>query len=358
MVELGTGCARTQVFGRVIVLSCVWLVRSRGLFALYVSAFVSLGACKSSEPVKSDEKSEAQETQEREVEPASKSTPESAPPARGSVKSVVTSISNQPSFQGSIPSQVLTDTIVAMEDLFQKNPRDVGLLVTYLGLLRLHGQGGQIYDSVVQRAGSLGAGSAWFLLETGYGALVRKDFAQAEFLFNKAEKAAKGDAGAKAAVRHAFGVSNLMQGRVQQAVFDMKQAAAGAQPHLPALLTLGYLGLRYGDYQGAERSFRAAMSSDAKNINARMGLAITLRVKGSPQEALGIMQSLYEDDRNDRRVVWNYALVLADYPGKEKEAMTILEKYFQLPGTLPEIDAKATQLLNSLQAKAQPKAKS
>jgi tetratricopeptide (TPR) repeat protein len=339
------------------VLSCLRLTQLKRNLVIGIGLLNALGACKSTGSVKSDNQSESEDSDDREVAPASKSTSEDAAPTRSPSKRVVTSISNQPSFQGSIPSQVLTDTIVAMEDLVQKNPRDVSILVTYLGLLRLHGQGGQIYDSVVQRAGSLGAGSPWFLLETGYGALVRKDYAQAEFLFNKAEKAAKGDGSAKAAVRHASGVSNLMQGRIQQAVFEMKQAAAGEDPHLPALLTLGYLGLRYGDYQGAERSFRSAMAMDSKNINARMGLAIALRVKGNPQEALGIMQSLYENDKNDRRVAWNYALVLADYPGKEKEAISLLEKYFQLPGTLPEIDAKATQLLNSLQAKAQPKAK-
>jgi tetratricopeptide (TPR) repeat protein len=339
------------------VLSCLRLMRLKRSCVIGIGLFYALAACKSTEPAKSDKQAESEDSEDRDVTPASKPAAEDAAPTKSPVKKVITSISNQPSFQGSIPSQVLTDTIVAMEDLVQKNPRDVSILVTYLGLLRLHGQGGQIYDSVVQRAGSLGAGSPWFLLETGYGALVRKDYAQAEFLFNKAEKAAKGDGNAKAAVRHASGVSNLMQGRIQQAVFEMKQAASGEEPHLPALLTLGYLGLRYGDYQGAERSFRSAMTMDSKNVNARMGLAIALRVKGNPQEALGIMQSLYESDKNDRRVAWNYALVLADYPGKEKEAIALLEKYFQLPGTLPEVDAKATQLLNSLQAKAQPKAK-
>jgi hypothetical protein len=51
-------------------------------------------------------------------------------------------------------------------------------------------------------------------------------------------------------------------------------------------------------------------------------------------------------------VVWNYALTLSQVNGKEKEALAVLEKYFQLPGSFPELDAKATQLLNKLQAKA------
>ena len=293
------------------------------------------------------------ESSERELQKASKeqeSTPSDSP--KGSSKAVVVTLKNAPSFQGSIPNQVLTDSLVAMEEVVQKNPKDVGIMITYLGLLRMHGQGGQIYDSILRKAGPLGSNNPWFLLEAGYGALVRRDFGLAEFLLGKAEKSAKGMADAGAAIRHAFGVNYLLQDRVQQGVFEMKQAANATKPYLPALLTLGYMGLRYGDYIGAERSFRAAVAAEGKNVNARMGLAIALRVKGSPGDALGMMQSIYNEDNNDRRIVWNYALTLSEVNGKEKEALAILEKYFQLPGSFPELDAKATQLMNKLQAKS------
>jgi tetratricopeptide (TPR) repeat protein len=275
----------------------------------------------------------------------------------GNRQDVVVTLSNGPSFQGSVPTPVLLDIVVAMEELVQKNPNDLGVLVTYLGLLRLQGQGGQIYDSMVQRAGAIGASDPWFLIEASYGALVRKDFGQAEFFLAKAEKQAKVNAQATAAIKHAFGVSNLMQGRVQQAVADMKQAASGSSPHLPALLTLGFMGLQFGDYVGAERAFRQGMALSETNSNARMGLAIALRVRGKANEALGIIRALHDESRSDRRVVWNYALTLGDLPGKEKEAIALLERYFQLPGTLPDIDSKATQLLNTLQARVQSNAK-
>lgn len=291
----------------------------------------------------------------REVVPATKRTSDEP---SGKRRSVVVTLNNAPSFQGSIPSQVLLDTVVALEDSVQKRPNDTGLIVTYLGLLRLQGQGGPIYDSVIQKSGAVGASDPWFLVEAGYGALVRKDFGQAEFFFAKAEKLAKAAPEAAAAVRHGYGVSYLLQGRVQEAVFEMKKAAGATPPHLPALLTLGFMALRYGDYEGAERSFRAAMAYAEDDMNARMGLAIALRVRGQASEAVGIMKALYADAKSDRRVAWNYALTLADIPGREKEAMAVLERYFQLPSSLPDIDAKATQLLNTLQSKAQDNTKS
>lgn len=291
----------------------------------------------------------------REVAPAAKRTVNES---LGRRRPVVVSLNNAPSFQGSIPSQVLLDTVVSLEDLVQKRPNDTGLIVTYLGLLRLQGQGGPIYDSIIQKSGAVGAGDPWFLMEAGYGALVRKDFGQAEFFFSKAEKLAKASPEAVAAVRHGFGVSYLLQGRVQEAVFEMKKAASSSPPHLPSLLTLGFMALRYGDYEGAERSFRSAMAHSSADLNARMGLAIALRVRGQASEALGIMKSLYADAKSDRRVAWNYALTLADIPGREKEAIAVLERYFQLPSSLPDIDAKATQLLNTLQSKAQDNTKS
>lgn len=332
-----------------------WRSQASGRLLVLVVGLLCGSGCASTSAPEAENEAAGGEA-EREVRPASKQTLEQG--SSGKRRPVVVTLNNAPSFQGSIPSQVLLDTVVAMEEAVQKRPNDMPLVVTYLGLLRLQGQGGAIYDSVVQRSGAAGAGDPWLLVEAAYGALVRKDYGLAEFLLAKAEKAGKGSGEVLAAVRHGFGVSYLLQGRIQLAVFEIKKAAAANPPHLPSLLTLGYMGLRYGDFEGAERSFRSAVAVSAEDVNARMGLAIALRVRGQAQEALGLMKAVYEGAKSDRRVVWNYALTLADIPGREKDAIALLERYFQLPASLPDIDAKATQLLNTLQSKVQSGAKS
>lgn len=314
-----------------------------------------VGGCQSSGDAPSARADDGgDEGSEREVRKASRSSDDEdgRGQPKGNTKQMTVTLANQPSFQGSIPNQILTDTLVSMEELVRKNSKDIDILVTYLGLLRMHGQGGQIYESVLQKAGAVGAKNSWFLLEAGYSALVRKDFAMAEYLFGKADKSGKGVPAVEGAVRHATGLSLLMQGRVQQAIFEMRRAAGANDPHLPAVLTLGFMALRYGDYTGAERYFRVAMSVAAENANSRIGLAATLRATGKAGDAASLLQGVYAKNKDDRRVAWNYALTLSQISGKEKEALAILDKYFQLPGSVPEIDSKATELANRLQSKA------
>lgn len=325
------------------------------LLSLSASFMPLIGGCQSSGGVSpvSEAREEAVDS-ERSIRRASRSSSadDQLGKTKGSAKQMTVTLANQPSFRGSIPNQILADTLVSMDEMVRKNDKDVDLLVTYLGLLRMHGQGGQIYESVVQKAGAVGAKNPWFLLEAGYSALVRKDFALAEYLFGKAAKTGKGVAGLEGAVRHAVGISLLKQGRVQQAVFEMRRAAGANDPHLPAVLTLGFMALRYGDYTGAERYFRVAMSVAGENVNSRIGLAAALRAKGKAGDAAALLQGVYAKMKDDRRVAWNYALTLSQIAGKETEALAILDKYFQLPGSVPEIDSKAMELANRLQSKA------
>lgn len=272
-------------------------------------------------------------------------------PSTASAREVMVTLANESAFAGSIPQQVLTDTLVAMEELVRKNSKDLNVLVTYLGLLRMHGQSGKIYESVLRQAGGIGAANPWFLLEAGFGALNSKNFALAEYLFVKAQRNAGNDRAARDAITHALGVSFLVQGKVQQAVFEMKKAASEGEPHLPSVLTLGYLALRFGDYTGAERSFRVAMARAPENLNSVVGLAATLRATGKAKEAIPLIKGAYSRNKKDRRLAWNLALTLSEVPGNEKEALAVLDRYFQLPGSLPDIDPKATVLANKLDAK-------
>lgn len=275
-------------------------------------------------------------------------TPEKAE-TRGKLAIVTTTLNNEAGIEGSFNSSTLSDSLMSIDDLARKEPDNIALLTTYLSFLRLHGNSQQTYDTYSRKGGAKGAKSVWFLLETGYGAMKKKDYGFADYLFGKAEKLAAGNVTEKAAVQHAYGVLALLQGKTQTGIASMRKAAEAQPPYLPSLLTLGFLGLRSGDVVGAERIFRAASSSFPNSLNARIGLAAALRGRGKIDDALTAIQSVYKSHGQDRRVAWNYALVLADNPAKRTEALEVLNKYFQLPGSLPDVDSRANALITKLQ---------
>jgi|GEM_PF-626954 len=266
----------------------------------------------------------------------------------GATKSVITTLGAQSAIQGSVGTQALSDAILEVEELVRKEPDDVPMVVTFLALLRMAGNGSDIQKNLAVAAGSKGAKNPWFLLELAYGALSRREWARAEYLLGKVGRFSAGDTLVKAAASHAWGVRYLVDRKEAQGIYEMTKA--GKANYLPALLTLGYLALRSGDYIGAERNFRIASASAGENLNAKMGLAISLRVRGKADEAEPLLAQVYKVRPNDRRVAWNYAVALADMPSRRKDAIDLLTKYFQLPGSLGDVDGRANALLQKLQA--------
>lgn len=270
------------------------------------------------------------------------------PMTTGPMVNVMTTLGNESAFDGAVPSAILSESLAAVDEIARKEPDNIGLTTTYLGLLRLYGKSNDTYTTVQRRGGSKGAKNPWFLIEAGYGALKRKDYGLADFLFSKAEKFSNFP-NVKSAVAHAQGVRALQMGKTQTGIVLMRKSAEASPAFLPSVMTLGFLGLRYGDSAGAERMFRAASALAPTSINAKVGLTAALRARGKNEEALPIIEPLYKTHNQDRRIVWSYALVLADMPEKNKEAQTVLTAYFQLPNPMPEIDNKANILMTKLQ---------
>jgi Flp pilus assembly protein TadD len=267
--------------------------------------------------------------------------------SRGPSKFVITTLTPASVVQGSVGTQALSDAILDVEETVRKDQDDVPMVVTFLALLRMAGNGGDIQKNLSRAAGTMGAKNPWFLLETAYGALTRKEYSLTEYLLGKADRFAAGDAQVKAAVAHAWGVRYMVDRKQSQGIYEMNKAARAN--YLPALVTLGYLALRSGDYIGAERNFRVATASAGENFNAKMGLGIALRVRGKADEAEPLLAQVYKLKGQDRRVAWNYALALSELPSRRKDAIGVLEKYFQLPGSLGDVDGRANTLLQKLQ---------
>jgi tetratricopeptide (TPR) repeat protein len=331
-------------------------MRNKKIFLAPLLLLLAVQACSTSSGAKNKTNPTADAEASAESKNEAKVAPEVAKSPKGEQKFVTTTLTPAQTFQKPLVGNDLTSAIMEVEESVRKAPDDVPMVVTYLALLRLAGNGGDVQKSLAKSAGAKGAKSPWFLLESGYGALTRREFALADYLFGKADRFSSGDALVKAAVNHAFGIRLMMIGRQADGIYEIRKAASANFG--PALVTLGYLGLRSGDYAGAERNFRAALASDGESFNAKMGLGISLRVRGRADEAYPLIAQVLKQRPNDRRVHWDYALALSEAPGKKAEAVELLSKYFQLPGSLGDIDAKANALYQKLQAelKAPPPA--
>jgi tetratricopeptide (TPR) repeat protein len=261
---------------------------------------------------------------------------------------VVTNLAPSSGIQGSVGNQVVSEAIVGFEELLRRAPENSSVVTTFLALTRLGGQGSDVYRTLGKAAGSAGNKNPWMFIEAAYGAALRKEFGLVEYLLGKASKVAGGDANAKAAISHAYGIRYLLDKRQADAIFEMRKATN----HLPSLLTLGFMGLKAGDYVGAERQFRLALALDENNLNSKIGLAAALRAKGRADEALPLILQVMKARKDDRRAVWNYALTLSEVPGRSAEAVSELTRYFQLAGSLGDIDTKANNLMQKLQTEA------
>ena len=328
---------------------CVFTLQKLSLFSVVsLLIFATFSGCSSGSKPSAPGASDATDsTDSPEQKAEAKAVQEASKSPKGEQKFVVTTLTPAQTFQGALAGNGLTSAILEVEEAVRKNQDDVPMVVTYMALLRLAGNGGDVQRNLARMAGAKGAKNPWFLLESGYGALSRKEFALAEYLFGKAERFTAGDGLVKSAVNHAYGVRLLMIGRQPDGVYEIRKAA-GAN-YVPALLTLGFLGLKSGDYIGAERNFRIALASDGENLNAKMGLGVALRVRGRSDDAYPLIAQVHKQRANDRRVTWNYALALSEAPGKKTEALELLSKYFQLPGSLGDIDARANSLYQKLQ---------
>lgn len=261
---------------------------------------------------------------------------------------VTTTLSNEASFDSSLSQGQLSKVAFQLDEVIRKEPDNLPILITYMSVLRLYGMNPSLQQQIEKKAGMAGgAKNPWFLMEASYSALKKREFALAKYLLDKAEKFAKTSV-EKQALLHAEGLRLLMMKKNQSAIAKMREALKGDTTYVPAALTLGYLGLRAGDFEGSEKMFRLAASTSSNSVDAKVGLAASLRVRGKNDEARAILAPLYKQRASDKRIAWNYALALSDSPPTQQEAIGVLKKYFESGSPIAELDSRANSLMNKL----------
>jgi tetratricopeptide (TPR) repeat protein len=318
-------------------------------FGLGTTSYLKTVSCSSTSDANEEKAAEDTETKKEDKKDAKEGAGEqNENKVFGEQVFIITTLSNELALEGSVGINTLNGAISSIEELVKKDDTNVNLLVTYMTLLRLNKENPDTYRNIQRRAGGIGAKNPWFLIESAYNALTRKEFSMAEYLLDKALRISQGNQEVKSAVSHAFGIRYWEAGRRQQAIFEMRKSATANPPYLPSALTLGFLALKAGDAEGATSYFRSVLNVLPMSVNARLGLATALRARGKHEEAMPLIQALYKQKSNDRRILWNYALLLSDKPEHRKEAIEVLNKYFQTPGTIENIDSRANDLLTKL----------
>ncbi|MEY4065635.1 MAG: hypothetical protein RIR26_1843 [Pseudomonadota bacterium] len=273
-------------------------------------------------------------------------TSSSSKAAQSPVVFVTTTLSNEETFLGQIPQTKLSDLLRDMGQAFYEHNDDGGALISFLVFRRLSGTSRDFQQILERRSSLASARDPWILIECAYTSLLRNDFGMAQYLLDTAESVGKGKSMVPAAVLHARGLLYLKQKKTVLAMAAFRESAKLS--YEPAILTLAFSAIKIGDHAGALNQLNKIKDSAGGNLNVRAALGIAYRQAGKAEEALQYLNGVLRFRPEDKGILWNIALALADIPEKRREAIAILEKYVASPGGLLDIDTKARNLLSKL----------
>lgn len=328
-----------------LLLSTVFALSSAGCESASTSSKKSSAALEEDQTEGSSaSQRKAKETSEAEGEkPAGKGEAKSV---QSSVTFVTTTLSNEETFLGQLPQNKLSDLLRDLGQAFYENNDDGGALISFLVFRRLSGTSRDFQQILERRSSLSSARDPWILIECAYTAMLRNDLGMVQYLLDTAESVGKGKNKVPAAVLHARGLLNLKQKKTVLAMAAFRESAKLS--YEPAILTLAFYALKVGDHEGALNQLNKIKDSAGGNINVKAALGIAYRQAGRADEALQYLNGVLRYRPNDKGILWNVALALADIPEKRREAISTLEKYIASPGGLFEIDTKARNLLSKL----------
>ncbi|MEN9825514.1 MAG: hypothetical protein RI953_1259 [Pseudomonadota bacterium] len=282
-------------------------------------------------------------------------TPAAAQPAaapklnspQSSVSFVMTTLANEETFAGQIPQPKLEDVLRELEQAVRERNDDGGALISYLVFRRMSGSSRDFLSVLEKRGSTSSSRDPWILIEAAYTALLRRDLGMVQYLLDTAEAVGRGKEKVAAAVLHARGVMFNVEKKTVLAMAAFREAAK--QNYEPSALTLALFALRAGDHEGALSQLNRLKDSASRNLNVKAALGIAYRQSGKPEEAIEYLRAVQKAKPGDKRLLWNLALATGSIPSKRKEAIALLEKYNESPGSNYEIDTRARNFLSKLQ---------
>jgi len=170
------------------------------------------------------------------------------------------------------------------------------------------------------------------LLEMGRIYRAREELDVAELVLEKARALLPAEDKKSAPVHNELGLLALARGDTQLAFTHFGKAENLDPRFTPAHVNQGSVLLRAGDYEAAERAYRAALAGEGKEIeppslDARVGLAIAQRGQGKYREARATYEKVLEAHPSHLPAVYDLAVLLADFMDQRKAALPLFERY-------------------------------
>jgi len=170
------------------------------------------------------------------------------------------------------------------------------------------------------------------LLEVGRIYRARGELDVTELVLEKARALLPADSKQSAPVYNELGLLALTRGDTQLAFTHFARAEELDAHFTPAHVNQGSVLLRAGDYEAAERAYRAALVGEPKEIelaslDARIGLGIAQRGQGKYREARATYEKVLEAHPSHLPAIYDLAVLLADFMDQGKDALPLFERY-------------------------------
>ncbi len=153
----------------------------------------------------------------------------------------------------------------------------------------------------------------------------------------------------RAGLLTAEGYIALLEDRIPEAVYSWNEALKLDNDYEPAKLNIGFIALRYGDYQTANRM----LSSMQDDWFALTGLMISARLAGDFDRAKSMCSRILSKKPNYKPAVLSCALNKYEGEKKYDEAIKMLQDVAKMQPAAPGIDEKAFKLISKIEQEAQ-----
>ncbi|MDB4985211.1 MAG: repeat protein [Myxococcaceae bacterium] len=179
------------------------------------------------------------------------------------------------------------------------------------------------------------------LLEIGRIYRVREEYDVAELVLEKARALLLKEEQKSAPVYNELGLLALARGDTQLAFTQFAKAEELDARFQPAHVNQGSVLLRAGDYEAAERAYRAALHANTQEaeldaVDARIGLGIAQRGQGKYKEARATYEKVLEAHPAHLAALYDLGVLLADFLNQRKEALSLFERYL---ASAPQTDS-------------------
>jgi len=187
-----------------------------------------------------------------------------------------------------IAAELYDDAISQSREVLMQDPKDVG---AYRNLSRLY--------------------------------FTQGDYGMSQLCAEKAKTLAEGDSG----IYNNIGVTYLVMEKEPAAIKEFETAVKLDSDHVEANLNLGYVALNSGDYSLAQACFSNALKGEPGNIDAKLGLAVSLRGVKDYDNARKLYEEVLAVGNASQMAYFNAATLYEKYIKDYKKALKVLQGF-------------------------------